>query len=134
MLSGQQGPAGQPDIRALTKASTPFSAKYWIAQELPTDEAVIAWNDGTIQDFHQQDWDANSEFITAMYSRIFYQISTCNEYIRETTDAKLNSRGVDAALNAGHREVPGRSPVRPRPGLLARAGSVPQRPLCHGCR
>src|SRR5690606_15106271 len=67
-------------------------------QELTTDEAVIGWNDQTIKDFHEQDWDANDVFINAFYSRILYQISLCNEFIRETTDEKLDSRGVTGAL------------------------------------
>lgn len=99
-VSGQQGPAGQPDISGIDEGFSTYLRQYWKAQELPTDEAVIAWNDGNIQDYHQQDWDANNEFITAMYNRIFYQISLCNEFLRETTDEKLSSRGVDAALKS----------------------------------
>lgn len=99
-LSGQQGPAGQPDISGIDEGFSTYLRQYWKAQELTTDEAVIAWNDGNIQDFHQQDWDANNEFITAMYNRIFYQISLCNEFIRETTDEKLDSRDVTGALRS----------------------------------
>lgn len=98
--SGQQGPAGQPDIQGIDEGFSNYLRQYWKAQELTTDEAVIAWNDGTIQDLHQQDWDANNEFLTAMYNRIFYQISAANEFIRETTDAKLDSRGVSGALRS----------------------------------
>lgn len=99
-VSGQEGPAGQPDILGIDEGFSTYLRQYWKAQELSTDEAVVAWNDGNIHDFHQQDWDANNEFITAMYNRIFYQISLCNEFIRETTDEKLDSRGTDAALKA----------------------------------
>lgn len=98
--SGQQGPAGQPDIQGIDEGFSNYLRQYWKAQELTTDEAVISWNDGTIQDLHQQDWDANNEFLTAMYNRIFYQISAANEFIRETTDAKLDSRGVSGALRS----------------------------------
>lgn len=97
-VSGQQGPAGLPDISGIDEGFSTYLRQYWKAQELSTDEAVIAWNDGNIHDFHQQDWDANNEFITAMYNRIFYQISLCNEYLRETSDEKLDSRGVEGAL------------------------------------
>lgn len=97
-VSGQEGPAGQPDISGIDEGFSTYLRQYWKAQELPTDEAVIAWNDGTIQDFHQQDWDANSEFIRAMYNRIYYQIVLCNEFIRETTDEKLDSRSVTGTL------------------------------------
>ncbi|MFM7402030.1 MAG: RagB/SusD family nutrient uptake outer membrane protein, partial [Bacteroidota bacterium] len=99
-VSGQEGPAGRPDIAGIDEGFSTYLRQYWKAQELPTDEAVIAWNDGNIQDYHQQDWDANNEFITAMYNRIYYQISLCNEYLRETTVEKLDSRGADAALKA----------------------------------
>lgn len=100
-LSGQEGPAGQPDISGIDEGFSTYLRQYWKAQELPTDEAVIAWNDGTIQDFHQQDWDANNEFVTAMYNRIFYQISLCNEFLRESTDEKVDSRpGASPQLKA----------------------------------
>lgn len=99
-LSGQEGPAGKPDIAGIDEGFSTYLRQYWKAQELTTDEAVIAWNDGNLQDYHQQDWDANNEFVAAMYNRIYYQISLCNEYLRETTEEKLNSRGVDNTLKA----------------------------------
>ena len=99
-VSGQQGPAGQPDISGIDEGFSTYIRQFWKAQELVTDEAVIAWNDGNIQDYHQQDWDAQNEFIAAMYNRIFYQISLVNEYLRETTDEKLDSRAVDSGLRS----------------------------------
>ncbi|MEY4260755.1 MAG: hypothetical protein RL656_1728 [Bacteroidota bacterium] len=99
-VSGQQGPAGQPDISGIDEGFSTYLRQYWKAQELPTEEAVIAWNDGNIKDYHEQDWDANNEFIAAMYNRIFYQISLCNEFLRETTDEKLSSRNTDAATRS----------------------------------
>jgi hypothetical protein len=35
-----------------------------------------------------------------MYYRVFFQVSLANEFLRETTDAKLSSRGASAALVA----------------------------------
>ena len=92
-LSGQQGPAGKPDISGIDEGFSTYLRQYWKAQELTTDEAVIAWNDGNIHDYEDQNWDAQNEFITAMYNRIFYQISLVNEFLRETTDEKLDGRG-----------------------------------------
>ena len=97
-VSGQQGPAGQPDISGIDEGFGQYIRGMWYHQELPTDEAVIGWNDKTIKDFHYQSWDANDIFINAFYSRIFYQVSLCNEYLRETTDAKLDGRGVTGDL------------------------------------
>jgi hypothetical protein len=42
---------------------------YWLLQELTTDEAVIAWNDGTIKDLHSQTWTSLDRFVTAVFAR-----------------------------------------------------------------
>ncbi|MBK9012893.1 MAG: RagB/SusD family nutrient uptake outer membrane protein [Saprospiraceae bacterium] len=99
-VTGQQGPAGQADISGIDEGFGGYLRMLWYLQELSTDEAVIGWNDQTIKDFHEQDWSADDGFIYATYSRVFYQISICNEFLRETTDAKMDDRGVDAALRA----------------------------------
>lgn len=93
-VSGQDGPAGNGDISGIDEGFGQYLRALWYHQELPTDEAVIGWNDQTIKDFHYQTWGSSDVFISAMYYRIFYQISACNEYIRETADDKLAGRGV----------------------------------------
>ena len=99
-VSGQQGPAGAPDLAGLDEGFSNYMRLYWKMQELTTDEALIGWNDGTIQDLHAQTWTAGNEFIRTMYSRIFYQVALTNEFLRQTTPEKLDARGVDAALRA----------------------------------
>jgi hypothetical protein len=99
-VSGQEGPAGQADISGIDEGFSTYLRQYWKAQELSTDEAVIAWNDGNIHDFEDLDWDANNEFVTAMYNRIFFQIALINEFMRESTAEKLDDRGIDAATKA----------------------------------
>jgi hypothetical protein len=96
-VSGQQGPHGAPDISGIDEGFSQYLRQYWLAQELTTDEAVIAWNDGTLKDYHYQTWTSGGEFIKAMYNRLYYQISLCNEFIREATDAKLAERGITGA-------------------------------------
>jgi hypothetical protein len=95
--SGQQGPSGNADISGIDEGFGEYLRGYWYAQELTTDEAVIGWNDQTIKDYHYQTWTAADGFQYALYSRIFYQISLCNEFIRESSDAKLSSRGITGA-------------------------------------
>lgn len=92
-VSGQSGPDGQPDINGIDEGFSTYLRQYWKAQELSTDEAVIAWNDGNIHDYEEMDWDANNEFIRAMYDRLYFQIALCNEFLRESTDEKLDGRG-----------------------------------------
>lgn len=93
-VSGQQGPSGRPDIFGIDEGFSSYLRQYWQLQELASDEAVISWNDGTIKDLHDMDWSPSNEFIRMMYDRIFYQISLCNEFLRETTDGKLASRKI----------------------------------------
>jgi starch-binding outer membrane protein, SusD/RagB family len=95
-LSGQQGPAGNPDIAGIDEGFSQYLRQYWKAQELPTDEAVIGWNDGSLPDYNTATWGAGNEFVAAMYNRIFYQVVLCNELIRETAPDKLDERGFSA--------------------------------------
>ncbi len=99
-LSGQQGPAGNSDISGIDEGFGEYLRGLWYLEELPTDEAVISWNDQTVKDFHNQSWGSSDVFISAFYYRVFYQIGLCNEFLRQTTDAKLKERGVDDALKA----------------------------------
>jgi hypothetical protein len=100
-LSGQQGPAGQPDIAGIDEGFSNYLRQYWNCQELTTDEAVIAWNDETIKDFHWQTWTPNDRFIGAVYSRIMYTVALCNEYIRATDgneDTEIKKYHAEARL------------------------------------
>jgi len=97
-VSGQQGPHGNADISGIDEGFGQYLRGLWYHQEFTTDECVIGWNDQTIKDFHWQAWGASDVFIAAMYSRVFYQISATNEFIRETTDEKLDDRGVSGQL------------------------------------
>lgn len=96
-ISGQQGPAGNPDISGIDEGFSNYIRQYYNAQEITTDAAVIAWNDGTLPEYHKMIWTPGNEFVRAMYNRIFYQISACNEFIRETSDDKLASRNISGA-------------------------------------
>ena len=99
-VSGQEGPAGNADISGIDEGFGQYLRGLWYHQVLSTDEAVIGWDDQTIKDFVYQSWTATDVFVAAFYYRVFYQISAANEYIRETTDARLDERGVSGALRA----------------------------------
>ena len=96
-LTGNSGPDGQGDIRGIDEGFSSYLRQYWQAQELSTDEAVIAWNDATIKDFHFMTWSSSDVFLRALYYRIYFQITLCNEFIRESTPAKLAERGITGA-------------------------------------
>lgn len=95
-VSGQRGPDGNNDLSGLDEGFGQYTRAYFYAQQLPTDECLIGWNDGNLRDYQEMDWSASNEFIFNMYSRIFYQISLANEFIRETSPGKLSGRGFSA--------------------------------------
>lgn len=97
-VSGQEGPHGNNDLSGLDEGFGQYLRALWYGQELTTDEAVIGWNDATLRDFHDMDWTSTDGFITNLYYRIFYQISLCNEFIRETTPEKLDGRGIEGTV------------------------------------
>lgn len=100
--SGNTGPAGDPtrndgpDISGnLDEGSQiAFIRMFFNCQELPTDEAVVAWNDQTIKDFHNMRWSSADPFLKGIYARPIYNVTLINEYLRESTDAKLGERGI----------------------------------------
>lgn len=97
-INGQD--SGDADIQGIDGNFSNYVRLLFTLQELSTDEAIIAWADGTIHDIHNQVWTPSNEFIGAMYYRVYFQIGMVNQFLRETTDAKLDGRGVDAALKA----------------------------------
>jgi hypothetical protein len=98
--TGQSGPAGNGDIQGIDEGFSQYVRLLWQMEELPTDEAVIAWNDAGVQELNTQKWGSSNQFLGAMYSRVFYQVSLANQFLRETTDEKLTSRGVSTELRA----------------------------------
>jgi len=91
-----QATASETDISAGVSdaGSQQYMRLYWELQELPTDEAVLAWEDQTIQDFNKMEWGDADVFNEAMYSRIYFQVAQVNEFLRQSTDANLEDRGV----------------------------------------
>ena len=91
--TGNVGPYGASDIQGLDEGSqSPFLRGFFNCQELPTDEAVVSWNDQTIKDFHNLSYSSADPFLKGMYARPIYNIMVANEYLRESTDEKLTAR------------------------------------------
>lgn len=90
-LTGQVNGDGNADIGGVDVG---YVRGYWQMEELPTDEAVIAWNDQYLLPMHSMDWTSQNLLVGAMYNRIFLQVMYCNEFLRQTTDAKLKENGI----------------------------------------
>lgn len=99
------GVSGSPDVFAgqgKDEGETSYLRAYWYLQELTTDEAAVAWNSVPLQELNRTSWSSSNDLINNSYTRIFYEVTLCNEFIRETSDDKLGSRGITgpAADNA----------------------------------
>lgn len=96
---GNAGPAGQPDISGgLDEGSQiAFIRPFFNCQELPTDEAIVAWNDQTIHDYHNLSITSSDPFLKGMYARPMYNVTLANEYLRNSTDAVVAANGISGA-------------------------------------
>jgi hypothetical protein len=91
------GDSPNSDINGINGGFSQYTRLLFTMQVLPTDEAVIGWNDGTLQTIHKMTWDSSNEFISGMYYRIYTEIAFCNEFIRNTSDEKLASNNITGA-------------------------------------
>ena len=96
-LTGNSGPSGNGDIQGIDEGTSDFLRLFWKAQELSTDEAVVSWGDPGIQDFHNMNWSSSNPMLTGLYYRSYYQITLCNDFINQASDANLASRGIVGA-------------------------------------
>ncbi|MDR0793494.1 MAG: RagB/SusD family nutrient uptake outer membrane protein [Chitinophagaceae bacterium] len=95
LISSQGTGTSDVNFAGLTDpAITDFLRAFWNCQDLSTDEAVCAWNDNSLQSMHNLNWVSTNEYVYAMYARSLFQITVCNEFIRQSTDAMLASRNI----------------------------------------
>jgi hypothetical protein len=86
-LTGQFGAAGSADLSIINdEGFSSYLRVWWKAQELTTDEAVIAWNDSGIRDLHNHSWGSSNQFVRVLYYRIYYTIALCNDFLRVSAD------------------------------------------------
>ena len=82
--TGQQGPAGNKDIQTISdEGFSQYMRLYWEHQELSSDEAVLAWGDGAVQEFNGQAWGSSNDFLGAMFARIYLEVGWTNERSEE---------------------------------------------------
>jgi hypothetical protein len=100
-LTGNTGGTGQPDISTQIisdEGNSDFLRMYFNLQEITTDEAAWTWEtDAGIQGLHEMSWSSINPIIDGLYYRSFFQITLCNDFIRQSTDANLASRGITGA-------------------------------------
>ena len=94
-VSASEGPDSSPDIDGIDGGYGQYMRALFHLQELSTDEASTCWNDQTIKSLHGLSWTTSDVFVTAMFSRIYYQIGLCNEFIRRGQAAPEEFQGEE---------------------------------------
>ncbi|MXV38640.1 RagB/SusD family nutrient uptake outer membrane protein [Flavobacteriaceae bacterium Ap0902] len=84
-LTGQQGPAGNPDIGGIDEGTSQFTRMHYTHQVLTTDEAVVGWGDPGLPDFHAMSWGANNDFTTGLWFRLAQEVSFTNAFINNAS-------------------------------------------------
>ena len=101
--SDDGGASGGGDVQGIDEGTSDYIRQLWSAQELSTDEAILAWGDAGVRDWHNMNWTASNPLIRGLYYRIYYEIAVANEFIRESSDEKLNSRLSGADVTTAKR-------------------------------
>lgn len=91
-LTGQQGPAGDPDIADIDEGFSQFTRMLFMLNELTTDHAVIAWGDPGVPDMHGMTWSSSNDFTESLYTRLAQEVSFTNSFIANA--AELNDEVV----------------------------------------
>lgn len=88
--SGYYGPNGSPSISGLDGGMSQYVRGLFHLCELSTDVYVCGWNDEGVPDVCKMQWDASTGLIYSIYSRMFFQIAHCNEFIRQANATSVN--------------------------------------------
>ncbi|MCF6212906.1 MAG: RagB/SusD family nutrient uptake outer membrane protein [Flavobacteriaceae bacterium] len=95
-LTGQAGPAGQPDIAGIDEGFSQFSRMLFNLNEITTDNAVVGWGDPGLPDLHGMTWSSSNDFTEAMYSRLAQTVSFSNSFIKNAS--ALSGAEVDSYI------------------------------------
>ena len=85
-LTGQNGPAGSPDIVDIDEGFSQFSRMLFNLNEITTDHAVVGWGDPGLPDLHGMYWSSSNDFTEAMYYRLAQAVSFSNSFIKNASD------------------------------------------------
>lgn len=90
------------DLQVSDGGSAELVRAYWSVQETSTDEAKCAWSDDAwVRALNTNTWtEAQNDATYAVYVRTLQGIVYINDFLRETTDEKLQERGVSPEVAA----------------------------------
>ncbi len=89
------GGAFSSNIQGLDAGTSTYGRALMNLQTFTTDEAVWSYeNDPGIGEVQRSSWTAENVILRGAYGRIMAGIAFANEFLRQSTEDKLNTRGV----------------------------------------
>ena len=99
-LTGVDGP-GSSNIDGLDAGTSQFGRVLLYLQTLSADQMIWSYeNDPGTREIQRNIWNADDPIVLGMFGRSHVTVAFANNFLRETTDEKLNERGVSAATKA----------------------------------
>jgi len=96
-LTGVDG-AGSSNIDGLDAGTSQFGRVLLYLQTLSADQMIWSYeNDPGTREIQRNIWNAEDPIILGMWGRTHVTIAFANNFLRETTDEKLDARNVSAA-------------------------------------
>jgi hypothetical protein len=99
-LTSPTGP-DNTDLVGIDAGTSDFVRLLWDADELSTDEAVCAWNDPGVPDLHNMAWTSGNVILQGLYTRIMYQVTVANAFIKNAKAVQGKFTG-QAATDLGY--------------------------------
>ena len=88
MVTTGQEKGGDPDLSS--NSGQDYMRCFFNLQECGTDEVASTWLSGdNVTGLTYLSWDANDPWVSDMYYRIYYNITLCNEFLRNATDESI---------------------------------------------
>jgi hypothetical protein len=89
------GGATSSSLSGVDAGTSQYGRCLWYLQDLTTDEVIWSYeNDPGTKDLQRNTWNSTNALLLGMFSRGMVGVAICNEFLRQTTDEKLSSRGV----------------------------------------
>ena len=85
--------------------ATQLTRAFFVCQEQTTDACKCAWQDSYIVPMNTNTWgDEYNDVIFGVFFRTMQSIASCNEFLRQTTNDKLEARSVQSDVRAKIQE------------------------------
>ncbi|WP_282148708.1 RagB/SusD family nutrient uptake outer membrane protein [Algibacter lectus] len=93
-LTGTDG-AGNSNLKNIDAGTSQFGRVLLYVQTLSADQMIWSYeNDPGAREIQRNTWTAQNPLLLGMFSRAHLSIALANNFLRETTDAKLDARNV----------------------------------------